>query len=187
MKNLNIKKWVALTVCALMTGFATQVSAINLTLDDAYYLGSIKPGHPPGSNEDDWMNILIGLSVGGATNASSGTQTITRSTNDFGVLPELDSVTKRDDNGANPTWTIGADSLYLLGKYGNSIPGGQASFVWYIGDLPIGSEVTLPTAGLSHSTIGSGERTVRVPDGGSTLALIGLAVTGLGLMRRKLA
>ncbi len=78
-----------------------------------------------------------------------------------------------------------------LRKYGS-----EGIRVWYIGNLAATDTVTLPSkfspnvngGGLSHYTLyNAPERDTRdVPDGGTTAALLGLSMVGLGLIRRHI-
>jgi hypothetical protein len=96
-----------------------------------------------------------------------------------------------DPEDAEIKYTGGAvitgNPIYLLVKDGNHDP------IWYIFDISswngtetINLQEFWPSGGaISHVDILTGNGT-SVPDAGSTLALMGLALTGLGLLRRKL-
>lgn len=84
---------------------------------------------------------------------------------------------------------ISGNPIYLLVKDGNQTP------TWYIFNISAwnGTETIdvkdfWPGNGaISHVSIFTGEGGTRVPDAGSSLALMGLALTSLGVVRRKLA
>jgi hypothetical protein len=76
---------------------------------------------------------------------------------------------------------------YISGKYGN-----DGIHVWYIGNLAATDTVTLPQKfagttgpGLSHFTLYTADQ-FDVPDGGTTAALLGLSLVGLGMIRRRI-
>lgn len=98
-------------------------------------------------------------------------------------MPLATAGTKTDPAGR--TYTVLSDSLYLLGKYGKGQGTSQFSHVWYIGGILPGKQVTLPSLGdddmLSHDTLFSG---TRVPDGGTSTLLLGVAFMLLGASRR---
>lgn len=190
-----MKKLLKMTLGAVcMAGLLAlpfQASAIQLLVGDAHYVGAIVDGGPPGggdpSNEFKWLHELIVVGAGlSAPSANPAGEDLDRTDSTLGgILPAALADNKSEP--AQGTYIIGADSLYLLGKYGESFPGGQASHVWYLGNLAVGTEVTLPGLGgpLSHDTIFTGNR--NVPDGGTTLLLLGAAMTGFASLRRKLA
>jgi len=98
-------------------------------------------------------------------------------------------------DGSNPTFNLGAWKYdWVLAKWG------QDAAVYYIGNLPAGTDVTLSLGGtgftnngheLSHyilfnKTLPPPPPTVTsVPDGGSAAALLGSAVVAVGLLRRR--
>ena len=100
--------------------------------------------------------------------------------------------TPADPEDAKITYTGGpvitGNPIYLLVKDGNHDP------IWYVFDISSWNGTELidlqdfwPGGGaISHVTIFSGEGTT-VPDAGSTLALLGVALTGVGFLRRKLS
>jgi hypothetical protein len=177
----NIKQLVAALTCAVSMGLASQVSA--LTTSSAEYVGSITPNIPanPGA-EVDYINALIALAVN--TSGSALGQTLVRSGNVL-TLPtaNLTGATKDD---TSPSTTVDVTGFeYLLGKYDADQAG---AYVFYVGNLT--GLQTIPGTfnghGLSHWSLYNAGGT-SVPDGGSSLALLGLAVTGLGFARRKLS
>jgi protein with PEP-CTERM/exosortase system signal len=102
------------------------------------------------------------------------------------------SNTETDPQDASITYNSGqpvitGNPIFLLVKDGNHIP------IWYIFDISgwngmetIDLRGFWPDGGaISHVSIYTPGGT-RVPDGGSTLALLGLALTSIGLLRRKL-
>jgi hypothetical protein len=84
---------------------------------------------------------------------------------------------------------ISGNPIYLLVKDGNQTP------IWYIFNISSWNGTDIinlrdfwPSQGaISHVTIFTGGGGTSVPDAGSTLALLGVALTGLGLLRRKLS
>lgn len=89
------------------------------------------------------------------------------------------------------------DYYYILTKWGK----GQADFDTALHFLLAGDELNYnandfdyqlkgnqteyPPMGLSHVWIWGGNNPPSVPDGGTTITLLGLALAGLGLVRRK--
>lgn len=103
------------------------------------------------------------------------------------------------DNKITGTWAIDASfwTQYADAAISMHVGGGRQSntpdhFVWHVADGATSGTWSYDGSccnggGLSNFKLyGSGTGT-SVPDGGSTLALIGLAVAGLGLARRKLS
>lgn len=109
------------------------------------------------------------------------------STLDASLLPDakLDGALK-DESGNNLIDVTGFE--YLLAKYGGN------AFVWRVGELSGVQE--LPTnlgncgrgggvnnCGLSHSTLF--HNPAFVPEGGTTLSLLGLGLFGVGILGRR--
>lgn len=167
-------------LCLASTASAIQIT---LTTDDAYYLGSIVNGVPCGDgNELSWLNELIGMEPNTSQESTDPAgETLHRSSNDFGDLKNANSGVKQDDNGSR---TVELTSAYVLGKYGNGSDE-KTSYVWYIGGLSEGDILDLSAArtDLSHTNLFS---SASVPDGGATVALLGLSILGFGAVRRKL-
>jgi hypothetical protein len=176
----------ALLVCAVGMGLASQANAVPLAIDDSHYLGSIIRGVPASdANEFSWVNTLAAMAPGTSITVGSDPQEneLTRSGNTL-LFPDMPTAPYylREDSGMTD-WTVGSSSLYLLAKYGRGPNDTQASHVWFLGNIPVGTTVTLPSPALSHSTMFFGERT-SVPDGGATVMLLGAAFAGLGVARR---
>jgi hypothetical protein len=97
------------------------------------------------------------------------------------VLPAAVFVTKLECNLGG---VLGAGYLYGLAKYGNG-SSGQISVLFYLG----GVGVDVPdryngSGGLSHFSIFT-PQPQPLPDGGATVALLGLAILGLGAVARS--
>jgi hypothetical protein len=132
-----------------------------------------------------YTNRLISLAPGTTGYVADG-QTYTRSLDDplAGVYPTA----VFGVNGSGTSINLGAlgTYTYLFAKYDG--PNGGAE-VWYVGNLS--GTITIPANGLYENnyqyglsgwtlfTGGAGS----VPDGGSTLMLLGSALCGLGLLR----
>lgn len=176
-------------VCAVMLAFSQNASAlripmpatINLTIGDGHELGFVEFGIPSGDQDrTNYVNHLIGMALG-TTDQALG-QTFTRSNNDFGPLPTAVFAL----NGTGTSVDLGAGGLYtyLFAKYDGPNYGSE---VWYVGDLS--GIITIPATaggyGLSGWTLfgpgGNG-----VPDGGTTVMLLGAALGALSMARRYL-
>ena len=104
-------------------------------------------------------------------------------TTEYSPADEPESGTIKYDTGAYITGT----PIYLVLKDGNHDPR------WYIFDISGWNGVETITfenfwagqGAISHVAIYGGGRT-SVPDAGSSLALMGLALTSIGFLRRKL-
>ncbi len=97
----------------------------------------------------------------------------------FGTLPGNLAYGYKDENG--PFDSIDTQTYeYVLGKYGNN------AYLFYIADLSgiVQLPSTLKGKGLSHQVLFDSERT-NVPDGGTTVALLGFGMVGLEILRRR--
>jgi hypothetical protein len=157
-----------------------------LTIGDSHYIGHVDDGIPSNpSNEATYINTLKGLAPG-ATATPIGTETYDRvgstlSTAGFPTATDVGSVS--DNSGNNVVDVTGY--TYLLGKYD---AGNAGSYVWYVGDLT-GLQTIPATAGqygLSHWALFN-PRGGGVPDGGTTVTLLGLAIAALAFAKRRLA
>ena len=164
--------------CAALFAFNPNASA--LTIGDDHELGFVEFGIPSGDQDRlDYVNHLIGMGLG-TQNDFQG-QHFTRSNNDFGPLAP--AVLTGMVNGTSTSIDLGAGGtyLYLFAKYDGPNYGSE---VWYVGDLS--GIITIPDSaggyGLSgwslFGTAGS------VPDGGTTVMLLGAALGALGMARR---
>lgn len=190
---LKIKYCVMAGLVAL--GVALQANAATtLTIGDGNDLGLITPNHPANPTDSAaFINILLDQALGSGPTVV-GANAYLRTLNDpaFGTYPDAvlpgfvefgEEVTDID---------LGSGFMYLLAKYDGQNYGSR---VWYVGGLT--GEITIPLNGLgdqyavSHTYLFNpapdnppGEP---VPDGGLTVALLGLALTGIGFLRRKMA
>jgi hypothetical protein len=174
-------------LCAFMLAFTPNAKA--LEFDEA--VGTVTPGAPASeAQEASYINFMIGLGLG-VTDTFDG-QTITRSNNVFANLPTADATgavrndSPVDDNGlvSIDLGAVGTYS-YLYAKYDGQ---NDLTQVWYVGDL--GGVITIPFDGpnghaISHYTLFPGPGG-QVPDGGTTVMLLGTALGALGMARRFL-
>ena len=161
--------------CAVMLAFGHNASA--LSIGDTRELGYVWPGVPSGNAL--YVNHLIGMALGTIDIANG--QIYHRSNNAFGSLPTA----VFDHNGTGTTINLGAGGLYtyLFATYAGGLLGSE---VWYVGNLS--GIITIPAIGggclLSGWTLFA--RPGAVPDGGTTVMLLGAALGALGMARRVL-
>jgi VPDSG-CTERM motif len=122
---------------------------------------------------------LIGMATG-TTDTANG-QIYTRSIYSFGALPAA----VFDQNGTTTTIDLGTGGFtYLFAKYDGPNYGSE---VWYVGNLT--GIITIPATGggygLSGWTLFSSTGTI--PDSGSTIAFLGMALAGVELLRRAVS
>jgi hypothetical protein len=176
---------------AAMLAFTPNASA-DATLGffpDTHVVGTISPAAPADAADvATYINFMITLAAPGSGTFAG--QNITRTSNLFGSLPMADggalggSVT--NDTGGN---TINLNTLgtftYLFAKYDG---GNDLSQVWNISGLT--GIITIPAFGpgnyglsgwILFNPTGTG-----VPDGGTTVMLLGAALGALGMARRFL-
>jgi hypothetical protein len=188
MKNTNIKKWVAAMACACLVG----TNSYALTINDPGVVGTIETGEPASiADEVIYVNTLLAQPANNGGVTIAGHVYTTSSTDYNGVVTAIDAV--KDDTG-NLSVPAGYD--WVLAKYDGPDAG---DVLWFLG----GAAMTLPSDsstiwvnnqengyGLSHFTVFNptdNDDTPGVPDGGSTLALLGLALAGVGFLRRRIS
>ena len=162
--------------CAVMLAFSTNASA--LTIGDTQELGFVQFGIPSGDDaRTAYVNHLIGMALG-TTDVALG-QTFTRSNNDFGPLPTAVFAL----NGTGTTIDLGSGLYsYLFAKYDGPNYGSE---VWYVGNLS--GIITIPATGGRYGLSGwtlFGPGGGQVPDGGTTVMLLGAALGALAMARR---
>lgn len=180
----------SVAVCALMLAFTPNAKAVT-NLDFGSAVGTVTPGAPADeAAEASYINFMIALGLGGSGDFAG--QHITRSMNVFANLPTANATGAiRNNSPVNDNGLVHIDLgavgtySYLYAKYDGQ---NDLTQVWYVGDL--GGEITIPFLGpeghaMSHYTLfvagGNG-----VPDGGTTLMLLGMAFGSLGMARRFL-
>jgi VPDSG-CTERM motif len=163
---------------AVWVGLPTVARATSLTIGDVQELGFVNFGIPSGDADRTlYVNHLIGMNLGTADNADG--QDYTRSNNAFSPLPTAIFAL----NGTSTTINLGTGLYsYLFAKYDGPNYGSE---VWYVGNLS--GIITIPAAGggygLSGWTLFDPAGT-SVPDGGTTVMLLGAALGTLGMARR---
>lgn len=187
MKTKSKFKNVLLVMAAGSIAMLGQASAaITLSTLSPYYLGSSSPGLPSNpTNEVLFINTLIGLALNGSTVV--GGDTVVRSNINFGILPTA-TVTGDDKVDPASSYTFNGFS-FIVAKYGAGGAGDQRMEFYYTAGLTGAFEVS-PTQALSHVSYYNPSSTPPprdipgVPDGGTTLVLLGGSLLGLGSMRR---
>jgi VPDSG-CTERM motif len=202
MKTNNIvspKKLALLSaaVCAVMLAFSQNAIAtphplppiVNLTFGDANDLGQVLFGIPSGdANRTQYVNRLISLAPG-TTGFHADGQTYNRSLANPGPgFPNYPTAVF-SHNGTGTSVDLGNGTLYsyLFAKYDGPNGGSE---VWYVGG--ISGVITIPAVGIAGQHYGLSGWTLfgpgvpGVPDGGTTVMLLGAALGALGMARRFL-
>jgi len=167
-------------LCGLLLAFSHHAGAVALSIHDSHELGFVLYGIPSGDADRTlYVNHLINQTLG-TTDLADG-QTYTRSTR---VFSPLDAAVW-NSNGTGTNVNVGTGGFeYLFAKYDGPNYGSE---VWYIGGLT--GTITIPAAaggyGLSGWTLFT-PGGAQVPDGGSTVILLGLALTGVMVVRTRL-
>ena len=170
-------------VCAAMFAFTYNAGAYTLDLNDA--LGWVNPGDAVGgAQEAVYVNTMISFAQGSGLHSGINGHDYFRSGNSCGTCPA--AVFSSTNNTGSNTVNLGTGSFtYLLAEYQR--PNGVSrSVIWSVQGLT--GVITIPDSynqcALSHWTLfGPGGA---VPDGGTTVMLLGMAFGALGIARRFL-
>ena len=160
-----------------------------LAFDDSHVVGTVTPGAPANpASVADYINFMITLGLGQTVvhdfGQPEGVQTVARSNNTFGSLPNVSAAGAVSGTGTTIDLGAGGVFTYLFAKYDGQ---NDLSFVWNVADLS--GIISIPALGpLGHGLsgwilFGGGQG---VPDGGSTVMLLGAALGALGMARRYL-
>jgi VPDSG-CTERM motif len=175
----------AVAVCAVMLAFTNNANA-DATLGffpDTHVVGTISPGAPADpADVATYVNFMIALAPGGSGTFSG--QNIERSTNLFGSLPTASATGAVSGTGTTIDLNALGTFTYLFAKYDGQ---NDNSLVWNISGLT--GVLTIPADGpLGHGLSGwiLFGPTGTVPDGGTTVMLLGAALGALGMARRFL-
>jgi VPDSG-CTERM motif len=171
--------------CAAMLAFSHNASA--LTIGDTHELGQVRPPVPEGDADiTQYVNFMIGLAPGDSGHVIIGPHDalVTRSLNNFGPLPSPATLALR---GTGTTIDLGATAGvfdYLFAHYGG--PGGGTAEVWFVGNLS--GIITIPATGFGDYGLSGWALFTApggaVPDGGTTVMLLGAGLCVLGIARR---
>jgi len=172
-----VMKKIKFTLMCAAVSFACSQSGIC-----AYLVGSVDPGSPASeSAETGYITTLLGMSANQTVN--SGGKEYRTFAYDASVVSLTDYL-KFDPPSSTASIT---GYQFVLGKFGNE------SWVW---ELTAGETFVIPQTysdqdnkggGISHySVFNRGTTTTRVPDGGTSIALLGMALIGLGGVRKVL-
>ena len=180
--------------CAAMLAFSQNASAVTvLFFDDPQFLGSAGPAVgsviPSDADKTTLLNLLIGQQLGTTNLIPFGgtTYRMVRTNNDFGTLPGPAVI---GPSGTSANINIGSGLYsYLFVTYTFNNGQDSGNNVWYIGNLS--GDVTIPGTGaiegmtlIGWTLFGPGGQ--GVPDGGTTVMLLGAALGALGMARRFL-
>ena len=164
-----------------------SAGALTLTFQDSLWVGWIDPCASGLAAEVACIDSLITLPPNGSNNAYNRVG----STVSGPLFPATTTGALAGQTDANTDGTTGNVSgfTYLLAQYGPTI------HLWL--SLGLTGSMTIPTnLGPGHqlthySLLGTDSaapnQTEGVPDGGTTIGLLGLAMLGIGFLRRRLA
>lgn len=197
-------------MCLVLT--SAQATTITLTTlsTDIHAVGDVVPGVNYGDfggnigGDLAMANQLISMAInatfiGIGQNVGDKNVTYTRTANTFGFATPQTQMPSASgtivDGGGRTVSQItltGSGAYYLVAKYDG--PNGGAE-VWDISGLSTGDIINLPSTAWGHGMTGyalfGGEEASippqSIPDGGATVLLLGAALSGLGLLRRKLS
>jgi hypothetical protein len=175
-------------VCAAMLAFSHNASALKFR--DTRDLGQVLFGIPSGDADRlSYVNHLIDMAPG--TSDFFNGQTFNRSLANPGPgFPNYpNAVLAGHVSGTSNSIDLGPTAgvyLYLFAKYDGPNAGSE---VWYVGNLS--GVIKIPRFGLAGQHYGLSGWTLfrgggQVPDGGTTLMLLGAALGALGMARRFL-
>jgi hypothetical protein len=196
LKNLAV---LAAAFCTATFAFNHNASAIphalppliSLTIGDSHELGFVNFGIPSGdADRVNYVNHLVGMLPGTQDDALQ--QHFTRSNNAFSPMPTAvwalnGAPPAQDPPGLDPTVTINLGTglySYLFAKYDGPNFGSE---VWYVGNLS--GNIMIPLYAGQYRLSGwtlLGPGGASVPDGGTTVMLLGAALGALGMARRYL-
>jgi hypothetical protein len=192
---LNKFALVSAAVYALILAFSHNASAtpsvfppsINLTIGDQHELGLVQGNIPNGNGvRRNYVNHLIGMALG--THDQAFGNDFFRSNNSFSPLPQavlagLVSGTSTTINLGSGLYTYLFANYSVQGRQGDGV-GSNFAEVWYVGNLS--GVITIPGTGLSEWMLFGPGIAGAVPDGGTTVMLLGAALGVLGIGRRFL-
>jgi len=168
-----MKKLIVALACIAALG-ASAIGAEALTVAGDAYLGSIEPNTPSNpANEVIYINYLITLadeqvSVTDRTYSRVGSTVV-------GPFPTaVTAGAVKVEPNPSPTGIDVTGFSYLLAKYSTG------AHVWYVAGL--NTSVDIPSDALSHYSL---YNPVSVPEGGSTLMLLGMGLAGVAALRRR--
>ena len=189
MKKLTYIAAIALAV-GILTGLPSVAPATTLNFNDAFDLGSVtnvpEPADPV--SETHYANVIVGMALNSTFDDvfSGMPHHYIRKNTSCGTCPAA-VFNSKDETGGN-TIDLGTGGFtYVLGKYDGPNGGSE---VWNVQGMT--GIITIPLKGfgpnndkygLSHWTLFGGGN--QVPDSGSTVALLGAALAGLEVVRRK--
>lgn len=189
-----MKKTLLAIACGLVMALtAATAQAAPLTTADNTFLGTADPGSPASPEfETYFINFLLDMPTvpGGSTdsdnplpNPPNTVYNFFRTNNSCGACTDAVATGAVQVDTGGPVTIDVSNYTYLLAKYGN------VAYVWYVANLTsvtVTSNLAGVQNGLSHYALFN-PGTVRTPDGGTTLGLLGLGLMGVGYLRRRLA
>jgi hypothetical protein len=162
-----------------------------LTFTDSFEVGDVHPDVPQSpADRVNFINFMIALAPGGSGDDMIGghNDMVFRSLNLFSSLPAATTVgiVNLMSTVTSFNTAITGTFTYLFAHYGGQHSG--TSFVWDISGLT--GVITVPSSfgnyGLSGWSLVNPTGGVPAPDGGATIMLLGLGLSGLGMVRRFL-
>ena len=183
--------------CAVMLAFTNNARADatlgffdpNTLTGDVHVVGTVSPAAPADATAHaTYINFLItmGLNTSATHDFGQplGIQNFYRTTNTFGSLPQASNVGSVSGTGTTINLNTLGTFTYLFAKYDGQ---NDTSVVWNISGLT--GVLTIPQDGpLGYGLSGwiLFGPTGTVPDGGTTVMLLGAALGALGMARRFL-
>ena len=197
-------------VCLALASAHANTITLGVGLSDPYAIGDVVNGIQPGGQADRdviMVNNLISLALGTQSSTMAGDvgDLYQRTANNFGTLPTAIATGNQLNGGLSfsgglLTLTLPQGFTYLVVAYDG--PNGGAE-IYDVAGIAAGTTLTLPQNAAPTAADGSlqvGDKYqmtgwtflnadntthTHVPDGASTVGLLGAALAGLGLLRRK--